>query len=174
MATTTKKKTTTTVSDIDVANDAVLAATAAKEVAEAAQSAIADLKLDLREISTIQKGVVATLPTLREDIREIREGQGHMVSTLTSVMTELIGTHAKTEETWQKATDGTLAEIKGHMEKQNGRIAKAEKHITRQNLVLFGIVGPLTLGIIVTVLGYFVHAYILAHNIFQQVGAAIK
>jgi hypothetical protein len=91
---------------------------------------------------------LAELPDIKEDIREIRSKQDTLVSSVSEMVKDAIHEHTTYEATWQTATTTSLTEIKGHMQKQNGRLAKAENHITRQNVAIFGVAGPVALVIL--------------------------
>lgn len=111
------------------------------------------------------KQALSEFPRMQEDIREIRTGQNGLTSTLTSVVTEVLNSHTSAQDAKLATSDGKLTsiaaaveEIRGHMVKQNGRLAKAETSITRQNLVLFGLFPAFGVGLI----AYVAHAAALA------------
>lgn len=151
----------------NAAQDATSAlAVAAKDATAALAVAAADASKVVQDSTT---KALLEFPDIKEDIREIRASQSSLSMTLTSVVTgltstvtELITEHTAQEDTRLKSIDTAVQEIKLHLKTQNGRIAKTENHITRLNLVFFGIAGPMAL----VVFGYIAHAYILANHWF--------
>jgi hypothetical protein len=138
---------------------AVAAEDARAQVANAAEQASQTLRISTEK-------AISEFPDIREDIREIRSSQALMVQSLTSVVTETLNQYTSAETARLGGIAKSVEEIKEHMKTQNGRLAKAESHIIRQNLVLFGIIGPTALAIG----GYVVHAVILAGGILKLFG----
>jgi|ERR1035437_4312665 hypothetical protein len=97
---------------------------------------------------------VSEFPNLQEDMRQIHTAQATQTATIVDVVTNLIRTHTDGEEMRLESIGESVSNIEAHMDKQNGRLAKAETHITRQNLVIFGIAGPVCLLIV---------GYLIAH-----------
>lgn len=94
---------------------------------------------------------VGEFPNLQEDMRQIHSAQDTQTATIVNVVTELIRGHTESEDGRLKSIGESVGKIESHMITQNGRLSKAETHITRQNLIIFGIAGPIGLLII----GYF-------------------
>jgi hypothetical protein len=135
--------------------------------ADAARTAVSDAaNRAAKNVEESTARALAEFPDIREDIREIRSSQALMVQSLTSVVTETLNQYTNAEATRLGGIAKSVEEIKEHMKTQNGRLAQAESHIIRQNLVLFGIIGPAALAIG----GYVVHAIILAGGILKLFG----
>src|ERR1035437_5862528 len=113
------------------------AAVAAKVVSETANKALAEF------------------PELKQDLRDIRNAQQAETGTTVAMVKDLLQAHTMAEEAKLTSiaeslikTGETVKAVEAHMVKQNGRLDKAETHITRQNMVIFGIAGPVSLHII--------------------------
>ncbi len=121
-------------------------------IATAAQDATKALAIAASEaaavVSHAAAKAVSEFPRLQDDIREIRVAQQSQTATITDVVTTILGVHTMAEEVKLKSIDETVVKIEAHMANQNTRLAKAEWHITRMNLVIFGIAGPVSLLII--------------------------
>jgi hypothetical protein len=141
---------------------AVEAADATKTLAVAASvalekvDAVAGRVLHMIEVAAAK--AVSEFPNLQQDMRDLHNSQSAQTSTIIDVVTKLIEAHTGKEEA-HLATLGEsvlgvredVGKIEKHMTTQNGRMAKAETHIIRQNLIIFGISAPIGLLII----GYF-------------------
>ncbi len=142
-------------STIAIAADGAMK-TLSTAAADAVKTLSAAATISAKVVSDTAERALAEFPRLQDDIREIRMAQQAESGMTTEMVKALLIAHTSTEEEKLKSIDASLIEVKAHLVKQNGRLAKAETHITRQNLVLFGIAGPVSLLII----GYYVHAWV--------------
>lgn len=136
------------------ATDATKTLSVAAAKAMLTLEAAAEKALHTVEIAAAK--AVAEFPNLQEDMREIHASQATQTSTIVNVVTGLIKSHTEAEEGRLQSISESVGKIEMHLIKQNGRIEKAETHITRQNLVIFGILGPVGLLIV----GYLIHAVV--------------
>lgn len=129
-------------------------ATIAVAAGEATKTLSAAAALALQTLDTAATKAVSEFPKLQEDIRELRVAQTSQTDTIISVVTGLIKGHTDTEDERLKSISESTGKIEQHMATQNGRLTLVETAITRLNLVLFGIGGPVAL----IVVGYLLHA----------------
>jgi|ERR1035437_5922785 uncharacterized membrane protein YdbT with pleckstrin-like domain len=129
---------------------AALLATSA--IATAAADALKTLNVaaavSAKVVSETASKALAEFPRLQDDIREIRAAQQSEAGNTVSMVRDLLQAHTSAEEVQLQSLVTTVKAVEGHMIKQNGRLDKAETHITRQNVAIFGIAGPVLLVIL--------------------------
>ena len=144
-----------TPADRAVAVIAAAASLATAALATAASEAIKTIttaaELAAKVVTDAAAKAVSEFPRLQEDIRELRVNQANESLSLTKVVATLLDVHTKAEDIRLKSIDATCARIDLHLSEQGNRLTTAEKHITRQNLVIFGLAGPVCLIIIGTI-----------------------
>ena len=118
---------------------ALAAGEATKTLALAADTA-------LQTLATAAIKAVSDFPRLQDDIRELRQAHVSDVAVVTAAVTDLILSHTRAEELRLGTIADSVRKIDEHLEKQNGRLAKVETQSTRQNLVIFGALGPAALA----------------------------
>ena len=132
------------------------ASTATATLTSAASTAIATLteaaSLAAKVVTDASAKAVSEFPRLQDDIREIRSNQSQEGASLTKVVTSLLEAHTQVEEVRLTSIEATCTKIDAHLVEHGDRLTTAEKHITRHQLVLFGIAGPVCLLVIATVL----------------------
>jgi hypothetical protein len=126
--------------------------TIASAAADALKTLNAAAAVSAKIVSDTASKALAEFPRLQEDIREIRSAQQTESSTTVSMVRDLLQAHASGEEVRLESIEATGKAIESHMIRQNGRLDKAEIHITRQNMAIFGVAGPVAL-IILGVIG---------------------
>lgn len=130
---------TSVIADAASSATATLAA-AAKDATTALAASAADAAKVVQE-STAK--ALLEFPDIKTDIREIRNACAETKE------------NSKAGDLRLTTINTSVEEINKHLKTQNGRLAKAEAHIIRQNLVVFGIAGPVSL----LVIGYFVRSF---------------
>ena len=151
---------------------AAAASLATAAVAAAASTAITTLtdaaSVAAKVVSDASTKAISEFPRLQEDIREIRAAQSNEGANLTKVVSALLDAHTHAEELRLGSIEATLKKIDAYMTTQDGRLMVVEKQITRHQLILFGIAGPVCLLVIGTVLT------ILAKNFTTTLGAWLQ
>jgi len=99
-------------------------------------------------VSDTASKALSEFPRLQDDIREIRTAQQMESSTTVSMVRDLIQTHTKGQDIVLNSINTTVKAVEAHMITQNGRLDRAETHITRQNVAIFGVAGPVALIIL--------------------------
>lgn len=122
--------------------------TIAVAAAEALKVLHAAAEVQAKVVADTASKALSEFPRLQEDIREIRNAQQTDSGTTVTMVRELIEAHAKGEEFVLDSIHTTVKAVEAHMVKQNGRLDKAETHITRQNVAIFGVAGPVALIIL--------------------------
>src|ERR1035437_2064265 len=136
-----------------VAAAALLATSAiATAAADALKTLNAAAAVSAKVVAETASKALSEFPRLQEDIREIRAAQKSDSNTTVAMVRDLLQAHTSSDEVWLKSIDATVTAVETHMIKQNGRLDKAEVHITRQNVAIFGVAGPVAL-IILGVIG---------------------
>ena len=132
------------------------AATATGTLTSAASTAIATLTeaaaLAAKVVTDAATKAVSEFPRLQEDIREIRQSQSNEGANLTKVVSALLDAHTKAEEVRLTNIDTTCSDIDKHIGEQGVRLTAVETHITRQNIIIFGLAGPVSLLVLGTIL----------------------
>ena len=138
---------------------AAAASLATAAVASAASIAVSTLNeaalIASKVVSDAASKAILEFPRLQEDIRELRASQTSEAESLTRIVTTLLESHTKSEEVRLGNIDSTCARIDSHLVEYSHRLLRAESHITRHNLIIFGLIAPVCLiiiGAIVTVL----------------------
>ena len=132
-----------------VAAAALLATSAiATAAADALKTLNAAAAVSAKVVAETASKALSEFPRLQEDIREIRAAQKSDSNTTVAMVRDLLQAHTSSDEVWLKSIDTTVSAVEAHMIKQNGRLDKAETHITRQNVAIFGVAGPVALIIL--------------------------
>jgi uncharacterized membrane protein YdbT with pleckstrin-like domain len=121
-----------------LATAATVATTTLMERAEKAATAVTEAAAK----------ALAEFPNLREDIREVRAAQQAESGITVNMVRDILQAHSAADEVRLKSIDDTVKAIDVNMSEQNNRLGTAETHITRQNLVIFGVAGPVALIIL--------------------------
>src|ERR1035437_3445452 len=130
----------------------IATSTIAAAAADALKTLNAAALVSAKVVSETASKALAEFPRLQDDIREIRAAQKSDSNTTVAMVRDLLQDHTSSDEVWLKSIDATVSAVETHMIKQNGRLDKAETHITRQNAAIFGVAGPVPL-IILGVIG---------------------
>ena len=122
--------------------------TIASAAADALKTLNAAAAISAKVVADTASKALAEFPRLQEDIREIREAQRTDAGSTVSMVRDLLQAHTSGEEVRLESIETTGKAIEAHMVHQNGRLDKAETHITRQNVAIFGVAGPVALIIL--------------------------
>ena len=126
----------------------IATSTIAAAAADALKTLNAAALVSAKVVSETASKALAEFPRLQDDIREIREAQRAESGNTVAMVRDLLQAHTGAEEIQLASINTTVKAVEAHMVKQNGRLDKAETHITRQNVAIFGVAGPVALIIL--------------------------
>jgi len=126
----------------------IATSTIAAAAADALKTLNAAALVSAKVVSETASKALAEFPRLQDDIREIREAQRAESGNTVAMVRDLLQAHTGAEEIQLTSINTTVKAVEAHMVKQNGRLDKAETHITRQNVAIFGVAGPIALIIL--------------------------
>ena len=126
----------------------IATSTIAAAAADALKTLNAAAAVSAKIVADTASKALAEFPRLQEDIREIRAAQQNEAGSTVSMVRDLLQAHVGSEEVRLQSIDDTVHAVEAHMVRQNGRLDKAETHITRQNVAIFGVAGPVALIIL--------------------------